>query len=98
MKPKQKDTRQGEIFERELETLVQADHRLVRLQKQIDWSRFEREFGAVYQPETGRPGIATRLLSGITEWNNDLKISARFKRPGDGADVGGESVLAVFLW
>lgn len=78
MKPSEKDTRQGEIFERELETLVRPEHRLVKLGKQIDWSRFEREFGVFYTAETGRPGISTRLLSGITilKYLHDLSDEA----------------------
>ena len=66
MKPEEKDHRQGEIFERELSSLVREEHRLVRLSRRINWSRFESEFGALYESDQGRPGISTRFLSGIT--------------------------------
>lgn len=66
MRPK--DTRgfQGEMFERELETLVRPNHGLVKLSRQIQWERFDEKFGVCYSVGNGRPGIPTRLMVGLT--------------------------------
>ena len=66
MRPK--DTRgvQGEMFERELATLVRPNHGLVKLSRQIQWERFDEKFGVCYSGENGRPGIPTRLMVGLT--------------------------------
>jgi IS5 family transposase len=74
MRPKLPDHRQGELFETRLETLINRDHALVKLSGQIAWSRFEEKFGEKYCAETGRPGVPTRLLVGLTylKYLNDL--------------------------
>ena len=66
MRPK--DTRgfQGEMFERELDTLVRPTHGLVKLSRQIQWEHFDDKFGVCYSVENGRPGIPTRLMVGLT--------------------------------
>lgn len=66
MEPQKKNQSQGELFERELEGLVRENHPLVKLSERIEWSRFEKKFGAHYDPGNGRPGISTRLMVGLT--------------------------------
>ncbi len=66
MRPEEKNTRQGQLFEVELSTLVRRDHKLVKLSERIDWSRFESKFGELYCENNGRPGLPTRLFVGLT--------------------------------
>jgi IS5 family transposase len=56
---------QLELYKVELNRIVKKEHALVRLSHKIDWERFERRFEVCYSPDTGRPGIATRLLVGL---------------------------------
>jgi len=65
MIPKKPNHGQGELFEVELQSLVKKNHPLVKLSKDLDWERFDREFGQSYCPTHGRPGIATRLMVGL---------------------------------
>jgi IS5 family transposase len=74
MRPKTPDHRQSELFETRLESLINRDHSLVKLSGRVDWNRFEENFGERYCPETGRPGVSTRLMVGLTylKYLNDL--------------------------
>jgi transposase, IS5 family len=53
-----------DLFRHLLSNILDQHHELVRLGGLIDWSRFEREYGALYA-EQGRPGLPTRLLVGL---------------------------------
>ena len=66
MKPRKQDTSQGELFERELSSLVRLNHPLVKLSSQIKWDRFEERFGELYSSTEGRPGNSTRLMVGLS--------------------------------
>jgi IS5 family transposase len=61
MRPKPKE-KQMEMFERELEGLVNPEHALVKLGGLIDWARFEEKLGATYHASHGAPGVNTRLM------------------------------------
>lgn len=78
MRPEDKKTAQGLLFERELESLVRADHPLVKLSKQLNWKRFEEKFGALYNAKQGAPGLPTRLMVGLTylKYLNNLSDEA----------------------
>jgi IS5 family transposase len=67
MKPRQSQAsnRQDNLFQARLDQQLNPQHPLFRLTPQIDWSYFEREFGALYAEEMGRPGAPTRLLVGL---------------------------------
>jgi len=65
MKPKKppiETRRQKELFLVELRRIVDKHHPLVRLTEVVDWGALEEVFGKTYHPETGRPGISTRLM------------------------------------
>ncbi|MEO7796394.1 MAG: IS5/IS1182 family transposase, partial [Opitutaceae bacterium] len=53
---------QRELFRIELEQLVDAEHPLVKLGRQIDWAGFDERLGATYAAATGAPGRSTRLM------------------------------------
>ena len=53
-----------DLFRHQLSNILDQRHELLRLSALIDWSRFEREYGALYA-EQGRPGLPTRLMVGL---------------------------------
>ncbi len=57
---------QEDLFRARLENLVDRRHALTRLAGLIDWGRFEAAFGPLYTEGTGRPGLPTRLMAGLT--------------------------------
>lgn len=66
MKPETKKDGQLKLFEQRLDQLVNKNHKLIKLSERVDWKRFEDKFGELYCADNGRPGIATRLLVGLT--------------------------------
>jgi hypothetical protein len=52
---------QRELFQIDLEQLIDINDPLVRLGLCIDWSSFEQTLGSSYHPSHGAPGISTRL-------------------------------------
>ena len=63
MRPmREQDQPQRELFQVELEQIIDLDHPLVRLGMCIDWGSFEQALGATYHPTQGAPGISTRLM------------------------------------
>jgi IS5 family transposase len=48
-----------------LEMVLDSEHELYKLAQIIDWSRLEAEFGSLYCPDKGRPGIPIRLMAGL---------------------------------
>ena len=64
MRPK-KPSSELELYQSHLEQILDHDHALYKLAHQIDWAVFEEEFGKLYDPGKGRPGLATRLMAGL---------------------------------
>ena len=63
MRPKSEPKQpQRELFQVDLEHLIDLHHPLAKLARQIDWSRFDQRFGSSYHPTQGAPGISTRLM------------------------------------
>ena len=63
MRPKQEPEQpQRELFQIDLEQLIDMSHPLVRLGLLIDWESFDRMLGNTYDPSQGAPGISTRLM------------------------------------
>jgi len=54
-----------ELFRERLENILDRNHELYRLAGLIDWDAFDREFGAFYAAQKGRPGIPIRLMVGL---------------------------------
>ena len=56
---------QHHLFRSQLTQLLDLSHPLVRLAKALNWSGFEKRFGALYVENIGRPGLPTRLMVGL---------------------------------
>jgi IS5 family transposase len=75
MRPKkEQDQPQRELFQVDLELLIDMNHPLVRLGLCIDWASFEQALGATYHPTQGAPGISTRLMVALhyLKYQHDL--------------------------
>lgn len=82
MKPKRQHE-EPELFRSRLDQILNPRHPLYILANQIDWSVFEKEFGATYVDEIGRPGNPVRLMVGLhylkyTFNESDESVMARF--------------------
>ena len=79
MKPKATERQaQRELFRVELEQLVDSQHALVKLGRQMDWSIFEQQLGATYHASHGAPGVRTRLMVALhyLKYQHDLSDEA----------------------
>jgi IS5 family transposase len=75
MRPKREPEQpQRELFQVDLEQLIDMNHSLVRLGLCIDWASFELALGATYHPTQGAPGIQTRLMVALhyLKYQHDL--------------------------
>jgi transposase, IS5 family len=52
-------------FRPELVNIIDTRHELVRLAGLIDWTVFDRQFGAQFVSTTGRPALPTRPVTGL---------------------------------
>ncbi len=75
MRPKREPEQpQRELFQVDLEQLIDINHPLVRLGLCIDWSSLEQTLGSTYHPSQGAPGISTRLMVALhyLKYQHDL--------------------------
>ena len=75
MRPKREPEQpQREMFQIDLEQLIDMSHPLVRLGLSIDWESFEQTLGSTYHPSQGAPGIPTRLMVALhyLKYQHDL--------------------------
>src|ERR1700688_2565280 len=75
MQPKREPEQpQRELFQVDLEQLIDMSHALVRLGDVIDWQSFEQSLGSTYHPSHGAPGISTRLMVALhyLKYQHDL--------------------------
>jgi IS5 family transposase len=56
----------AELFRSHLEQIIDMNHSMVRLSRQINWSALSDRFGALYNDRKGRPGLPIRLMVGLT--------------------------------
>jgi IS5 family transposase len=84
MRPTNSSDPQDNLFQSRLEQIINFNHPLVKLSRQIDWSGLDKKFGELYVEGFGRPGLATRLMVGL----HYLKYAY---------DESDESVVARFL-
>lgn len=59
------EERQAELFRSRLDQILNLRHPLCVLAGRIDWAAFDRELGALYAQDRGRPGLPTRLMVGL---------------------------------
>ena len=52
-----------------LEMVLDPEQELFKLARIIDWNRLEAEFGSLYCPDNGRPGIPIRLMADVLPVN-----------------------------
>ena len=65
MKPKAQPRDTFELFQAHFDQLLDPDHELIQLAKQIDWSSLDAAFVDTYSPDLGAPGKAIRLMVGL---------------------------------
>src|SRR3954453_7006173 len=66
MRPKERrDSGQTDMFRARLDQIVDTNHALAKLGRQIDWRFLEERFGAVYSDKPGQPPLPTRLMAGL---------------------------------
>ena len=53
------------LFFPHLDTLLDPNHSLFKLANEINWDVFCEEFGNLYCPNNGRPGIPIRVVVGL---------------------------------
>lgn len=54
-----------DMFRNRLDNMIDTRHPLARLAGLIGWTRFDEAFGRLYEENTGRPGLPTRLMVGL---------------------------------
>ncbi|MGK2953542.1 MAG: IS5 family transposase [Thiobacillus sp.] len=64
-----------DLFRLELVNIIDSRHELARLGELIDWSVFDREFGAQFVSTTGRPALPTRLITGLLYLKHTFALS-----------------------
>jgi len=75
MRPKSEPKHpQRELFQSELDQIIDQRDPLVRLGQCIDWASFEETLGATYHPTQGAPGVSTRLMVALhyLKYQHDL--------------------------
>ena len=66
MRPKERrDSGQTDMFRARLDQIVDTNHALAKLGRQIDWRFLEDRFGAAYSDKPGQPPLPTRLMAGL---------------------------------
>ena len=68
---------QRELFQIDLEQLIDMDHPLVRLGQYIDWDCFAVTLGGSYHPTQGAPGISTRLMVALRQGQGRQEVRVR---------------------
>lgn len=66
MKPKKQPSKRSrqDLFQTELDCIINEAHPLVKLSAQMNWESLEEYFGACFCKE-GRPAINTRLMGSL---------------------------------
>jgi transposase, IS5 family len=63
--PERRETGEQDPFRSRLDQIIDLKHPLAALGRTVDWEFLEREFGAVYTDDPGRPPLPTRLMAGL---------------------------------
>ena len=64
MRPSRLSSGKSDLFRERLDSIINLDHRLVRLGALIPWDRFDQTFGGFFRP-VGRAAKPTRLMVGL---------------------------------
>jgi hypothetical protein len=76
IKPKERrDSGAQDLFRARLDQILDPNHALVKLARQIDWRFLEEQFGAVYTDGPGQPPLPTRLMAGLCILKHTFDLS-----------------------
>src|SRR5258708_39912200 len=76
MQPRERrETGEQDLFRSRLDQIIDMKHPLVALGRTVDWEFLEREFGAVYTDDSGRPPLPTRLMAGVAILQHTYHLS-----------------------
>lgn len=64
MKPKSRQEEPAQLFQQDLEHLLDQRQPLYRLANQLPWEALEKDFESYYS-EIGRPALPIRLMAGL---------------------------------
>ena len=73
--PERRETGEQDLFRSRLDQIIDLKHPLVALGRTVDWRFLEREFGAVYTDDPGRPPLPTRLMAGLAILKHTYNLS-----------------------
>ena len=65
MRPREQSRGQADLFRSRLDQIINMNHELVRLGRQIDWRLIGDRLGEVYTDDPGQPPLPTRLMAGM---------------------------------
>ena len=65
MKPLKIGSIQGNVFKVCLKSIIDPEHELSILSKEIDWDYFHKEFSILFKGKTGKPPKLVRLIIGL---------------------------------
>lgn len=65
MRPNTSKRDQFELFQSRLEQIINMEHPLVKVAREIDWEYLDKKLGETYVEDFGRPGLPTQLMAGI---------------------------------
>ena len=66
---------QGDLFLIELESIINLDHPLICLGRQINWAAFERDLGGGFCETNGAPAKPVRLMVGLHYLKHTFNLS-----------------------
>jgi hypothetical protein len=76
MQPRERrETGEQDLFRSRLDQIIDLKHPLATLGRTVDWGFLEREFGAVYTDDPGRPPLPTRLMAGLAILKHTYDLS-----------------------
>ncbi|MDP2359035.1 MAG: IS5 family transposase, partial [Beijerinckiaceae bacterium] len=70
-----RDSGQNDLFRARLDQIVDLNHALAKLARQVDWGFLEQKFGAAYADVPGRPPLPTRLMAGLAILKHTFNLS-----------------------
>ena len=73
--PERRETGEQDLFRSRLDQIIDLKHPLVALGRTVDWEFLERQFGAVYTDDPGRPPLPTRLMAGLAILKHTYDLS-----------------------
>jgi len=73
--PERRETGEQDLFRSRLDQIIDMKHPLAVLGRTVDWEFLEREFGAVYTDDAGRPPLPTRLMAGLAILKHTYDLS-----------------------